>query len=348
MKFYSPILLTLFSFLVLSPSNIFACACCADEGFYKISVRKPDGFLLGELKKLKFGDAEIYSTAGFPDNVKGLKPIESEYKVAASANTDGWEFTFTDPNGKSGTLELKAPKDYVEFGVDLKNGKRGGAGSVELYKEWRFKYSVNTGSGIFEDGIKGKTEYFLVLQGKGNVCTTAEDFTDWRLEVTGKNANYAFYGSMKKNEIPEVSLSEKLQPPSKRPSKFISLAGLTATNYSGCGCSGWIEKAETAGEKKRVFWTEFKSNSDDETLFINLDGQDSELKIVAKANRPETEKVGDKFTDEFQANGTKVILEYTTKKLPCAESEGTDYDVTATIIGEYSGKVVSLAGSCGC
>ncbi len=348
MKFCSPILITIFSFLILSPLNIFACACCADEGFYKISVRKPDGFLLSELKKLKFGDAEIYSTAGFPNNIKGLNPIESEYKVVASANTDGWEFTFTDPNGKSGTLELKAPNDYVEFGVDLRNGKRGGAGSVELYKEWRFKYRVNKASGIFKDSIKGKAEYFLVFQGKGNVCTSAEDFTDWRLEVMGKNSNYAFYGSMKKDEIPEITISEKFQPPAKRTSQFISVAGLTATDYSGCGCSGWIEKDQTGINKNRVFWTEFKSNSDDETLFINLDGIDSELKIVSKGNRPETEKVGDKFTDEYEANGTKVILEYTTKKLPYAKCEGTDYEVTATIIGEYSGKVVSLAGTCGC
>ncbi|MCB1023904.1 MAG: hypothetical protein KDB79_05930 [Acidobacteria bacterium] len=58
--------------------------------------------------------------------------------------------------------------------------------------------------------------------------------------------------------------------------------------------------------------------------------------------------MGDRFSDEYSVKGTKVILDYVVKKLPCEGCEGTDYDVTATIIGQYSGKVVSLSGSCGC
>ena len=34
-------------------------------------------------------------------------------------------------------------------------------------------------------------------QGHGNNCTNAEDFTNWRLDVTGAKADYAFFGKMK-------------------------------------------------------------------------------------------------------------------------------------------------------
>jgi hypothetical protein len=35
-----------------------------------------------------------------------------------------------------------------------------------------------------------------VLQGRGNSCDTAEDFTHWRLKITGNKADYAFYGEL--------------------------------------------------------------------------------------------------------------------------------------------------------
>ena len=39
--------------------------------------------------------------------------------------------------------------------------------------------------GFFKAGIDENTEFSLILQGRGNVCNNAEDFTHWRLEVSG-------------------------------------------------------------------------------------------------------------------------------------------------------------------
>jgi hypothetical protein len=64
-----------------------------------------------------------------------------------------------------------------------------------LYKEWRFEGEVN-GTGFFKAGITARTKYFLVLQGRGNSCDAAEDFTHWQLKITGKKADYAFYGEL--------------------------------------------------------------------------------------------------------------------------------------------------------
>lgn len=84
----------------------------------------------------------------------------------------------------------------VEYMVDQTPLAGESVGEPVLYKEWRFKYNVGSGNGIFQSGIAPKTEYFLVLQGKGNVCTSAEQFESWRLEVTGAKTRYAFFGKV--------------------------------------------------------------------------------------------------------------------------------------------------------
>ena len=45
-------------------------------------------------------------------------------------------------------------------------------------------------------GTAAPPRYSLVLQGRGNGCQSAEDFTHWRLKVTGRKADYAFYGEL--------------------------------------------------------------------------------------------------------------------------------------------------------
>ena len=84
----------------------------------------------------------------------------------------------------------------VSFKVDTheNDNAESGLGPV-LYKEWRFEGTVS-GTGIFKTGMAPMTKYFLVFQGRGNLCDSAGDFTDWRLEITGKKASYAFYGKI--------------------------------------------------------------------------------------------------------------------------------------------------------
>lgn len=105
-----------------------------------------------------------------------------------------WLFDFKDDKNKSGILNLSAPVSMVSYMVDLREKKEG---DPVLYKEWRFQYNVSQGTGIFKAGVAPATKYFLVLQGRGNMCWAAEDFTSWRLEVTGKKADFAFYGDLK-------------------------------------------------------------------------------------------------------------------------------------------------------
>jgi hypothetical protein len=192
-----PLALFLLTFVFLFPSRAFACACCADDGYYRIATKKPSDLELGELKKIRFGAANLFSNAGFPDNIKGLNPVGENYSLGGALSGKTWRFDFSDETGKTGTLVFAKPLSMVDYAVDVRDGKQGGAGGPLLYKEWRFKYKLQSANGIFAKGFAPATEYFLVLQGRGNTCTQASDFTDWRLEVTGKRATYAFFGKVK-------------------------------------------------------------------------------------------------------------------------------------------------------
>jgi hypothetical protein len=180
---------------LFSPPDVAACACCADAGTYVISTIKPTGFEFGELSKIRFGMANLFTTPAYPDDVRGIGSTSEDFSIDGSLRGTSWKLSFTEKQNKSGTLNLTKPISMVSYMADLHDGKDTGL-NVTLYKEWRFKYRVQNGTGIFQKGIAPATEYFLVLQGRGNACTQAEDFTHWRLEITGKKASYAFFGKL--------------------------------------------------------------------------------------------------------------------------------------------------------
>lgn len=194
MKICLLILLALISSVTLFPSDALACACCAERGAYSISTKKPTTLELDELKRIQFGTINLYQTAG-EDVIRGIGSPGENYSISGLLQSDSWKFNIKDAAGKTGTLNLSKPVSMVQFMADIHDN---GAGSeTALYKEWRFKYRVQSGTGIFKNGIAPATEYFLVLQGRGNVCTNAEDFKNWRLEINGKRASYAFFGDLK-------------------------------------------------------------------------------------------------------------------------------------------------------
>ena len=197
MKFRSAFLLFVFVILLFLPSELFACACCAANGHYSIDTAKPGENELEILSKINFSDAELYTTAAGTDAIVGLKPIGENYQVNKILSKSFWTMSFKDNNNKRGTLNLFNPSEMTDFKVDIRDGKQDEAGSPLLYKEWRFKGGIGDKRGIFHNGIKGSAKYFLVLQGRGNVCTNAEDFTNWRMEVKGNKANYTFFGTLK-------------------------------------------------------------------------------------------------------------------------------------------------------
>ncbi len=204
MKKVSLFMIALFAFAAFLPLKTLACACCAEGGEYSISTVKPDLSKISMLAEMKFdGAAELFTTpAGF-DDIKGLNSIKASYEASDSPDfftlenvfaAKTWKLNFKTANGKTGTLNLPMPMQMLSFKADIHDTAEGS--EVSLYKEWRFKGTVQSGNGFFTAGITKPTTYFLVLQGRGNNCDNAADFKYWRLEITGKNANYAFFGKL--------------------------------------------------------------------------------------------------------------------------------------------------------
>ena len=183
--------------LLLLPSRVWACACCAHPGEYQSDFVKPDEFKLSVMKRIRFGTkAELWTGEADPEvAAKGLAHPADSYSLTVSLVGNVWKLTFRNGD-ESGTLDLPLPAKMLRFAADIHDGRtKPGYPEPVLYKEWRFEGEVN-GTGVFKAGITAQTKYVLVLQGRGNSCDGAEDFTHWQLKITGKKADYAFYGEL--------------------------------------------------------------------------------------------------------------------------------------------------------
>jgi hypothetical protein len=193
--------------LISLANNALACACCAEAGTYTIWTGKPTAYVLGVVGEMEFAkNTDVYMTeAGF-DEIKGLDDVKKEMEsdswvfgtpldLINEFTNKSWKFTIKTPGGKTGTLVLPLPTQMVEFQADLHETEDTGLG-VSLYKEFRFKGAVGSGTGIFRPGIIKPTTYFLVFQGRGNACDDVTNFTHWHLEIDGKKAKYELNGKL--------------------------------------------------------------------------------------------------------------------------------------------------------
>jgi hypothetical protein len=183
--------------LVLLPSRVLACACCAHPGEYQIDFVKPDAYQLSVIERLRFGTkANLFTGEADPEvAAKGLAHPVDTYSLSGSLVGNVWKLTFR-YGDETGTLNLPLPAKMLRFAADI-HGElaKPGFGEPLLYKEWRFEGEVN-GTGFFKAGITAGTKYVLVFQGRGNSCDVAENFAHWQLKITGKKADYAFYGEL--------------------------------------------------------------------------------------------------------------------------------------------------------
>jgi len=183
--------------LLLLPSRVWACACCAHPGEYQIEFVKPDEVKLSVIKRIRFGTkAELWTGEADPEvAAEGLAHPADSYSLTGSLVGNVWKLTFRNGD-ESGTLDLPLPAKMLRFAADIHDGQtKPGYPEPVLYKEWRFEGEAK-GTGVFKDGITAQTKYVLVFQGRGNSCDGAEDFKHWRLKITGKNADYSFYGEL--------------------------------------------------------------------------------------------------------------------------------------------------------
>lgn len=174
-------------------NHVMACACCSDPGTRMDSVVKVSDFHRDQLRGLEFAkEAELFMTEAGEDGVKGVSAIAEKYQLAVKMEEKHWRLTFRTEDGKNGTLTLPFPTKLGVFQVDPRDGRKSAGGGPLLYKEWRWDGELTSG-GIFD---KNGTRCSLVFQGHGNRCDGGDDFSHWRLEVSGKNVSFALFGTL--------------------------------------------------------------------------------------------------------------------------------------------------------
>ena len=181
---------------VISSKDALGCACCADDGEYRFAPNAPiTDYQRGLLGEMKFaGAAQLFLTDAGEDALKGIDSMTPENTVSVKIEPREWRLTFRSADGKTGTLKLPVPARMTTFAADLHDREPSGTGP-SLYKEWRCE-GVAKGDGIFQKGFGAPARYTLVFQGRGNRCDNAEDFSHWRLEISGAKASYAFFGKL--------------------------------------------------------------------------------------------------------------------------------------------------------
>ena len=171
-----------------------ACACCADPGERIESTRKLDAYERGELEKLLFAKrARLYMNAAGTAGVRGISDPADAYALTQTRTGDRWTFTLKDPKGKTGTVAFTLPSTIESFFVDTREQK---TGDPLLYKEWRLSAPLAT-TGVFASAsASGAPTIRVVLQGRGNVCTSADQFTSYTLIVSGPSATFTLFGAL--------------------------------------------------------------------------------------------------------------------------------------------------------
>ena len=199
MKFTKSLAFCILAVFLLFPTSSFACACCTESGQYYLGEQELDEYRMGILQKVQFLTADLFAREPYGISFDKLGGNDIEFVTSGSLEQKTWNFNFKSLNGEAGSLTLSMPSSLTEYMADthddsIKDTPHMGP---KLYKELRFKSKVRKGTGFFEEGIDNDTEYFLVLQGRGHSCTNAKDYTHWRLEVSGENADYAFWGRLR-------------------------------------------------------------------------------------------------------------------------------------------------------
>jgi len=176
-----------------------ACACCSDPGMRFEAAEDIDQYEKDELGRIRFDDtAQLFITPAFPDDIKGIvAPSDKPYGFRGITGPKRWTFELSDSARKQGTIVFPLPRRLVRFMVDPRDDEATSAGDgPRLYKEWRLASTADLSGLVAEN--KKKAQATLILQGHGNGCTMAEDFTHWTLQVSGPDVRFTLLGKLKK------------------------------------------------------------------------------------------------------------------------------------------------------
>jgi hypothetical protein len=171
------------------------CACCTHEGQRNVATVEIDSAKRQQIESLRYGGkATLFVGEGDVAAIEGIATPSGSYDLTAKWVDNLLVFSFRDSGGRSGTLALARPKTVSLFEIDPRDSPDVGQGPI-LYKEWRLS-SPAAGSGVFAPGASPRHMLTLVIQGRGNNCTSDLDFSHWTLVMQGPMANYMLFGNL--------------------------------------------------------------------------------------------------------------------------------------------------------
>jgi hypothetical protein len=171
------------------------CACCSNAGQWFEQKRALDENEIDTINQAKLSaKAHLYESSGEDE---GIAVMSSDFTLKLSRIQSKWTMTLQGTEKEKGTLTLNISPTATIFATDPRDGKISNGGGPMLYKEVRLEGRVS-GTGVFAKGIKPDSRFRLVLQGRGNACLLDQDFSNWVLQITGKQARFGFYGAVDK------------------------------------------------------------------------------------------------------------------------------------------------------
>jgi hypothetical protein len=180
--------------IVATIDDVRACACCTSAAQRNVGVVPLDAGRRDEISRLRFAtDARLFLGEADAGDIKGIETPSAHYELVTTWQKGQLTFEFTDVLRRSGTLSLKLPGTIAIFEVDPRAPKA--EREPVLYKEWQLT-SKAAGSGVFAVGLGPNQLLTLIVQGRGNSCTSSEDFTHWTLVMRGPRANYSLFGDL--------------------------------------------------------------------------------------------------------------------------------------------------------
>jgi hypothetical protein len=181
--------------LAVNAQEASACACCTNQGQRRVGVEQLDSGKRDDLSRLRFGTvAQLFAGERDPADIKGIATPSDRYELRVSQVGNRWTFEFRDKGGRSGTLLPSLPSTVSIFEVDPRDEPDRGHGP-SLYKEWKLT-SKAAGTGIFAPSMGGEQRITLIMQGRGNSCTSADHFSHWTLVVSDPKGEYSLFGEL--------------------------------------------------------------------------------------------------------------------------------------------------------
>jgi len=185
---------------VMAPiaSDSWACACCTNRGDRTVATRELDQSQSEIIKQFRFAPQARLSYGEMDlEDVRGITVKSGVLNIRVDKNKNIWKLSFDDRRGNTGTLAFSLPRTISIFEVDTRSrsGVESLGGGPLLYKEWKLTTGA-TGDGMLQGSVGRGQRATIIFHGRGNHCTSVEDFNAWTLVLWGPKAHVSLFGQL--------------------------------------------------------------------------------------------------------------------------------------------------------